>query len=442
MKLYIKLIKSTVLIFCLIFLFLNPQLISAQDSLAVSIQDSSTIQADTLCPERDISDVIRGALNKPPKVKSEDAGSLMLLPIIGSNPAIGFMVGIGGQYAFKIPHHSNYSLINGSIQFTTLSQMLILVKNNIYTNNNNIFFSGDWRFLIYSQSTYGLGTTAPEGGILDYQFGLAGSETNSDSLTQPMTYNFGRLHQSVMFELKDNIYLGIGYHYDSYLNIEDKKLNLNPGDTLLTSHYAYNTYYGFSTKKYYSSAISVRFVIDTRDNMIQAHKGYFLSLNWQGGFRFTGNDRSANQLHAEWRSFHGLSKRNPSHLIAFWFMGDFTQEGRLPYMILPATAYDQSGRSARGYTQGRFRGNNFVYGEVEYRFPISKCGGLFGGVIFANATSANNPALELSLFESIKPSAGLGLRVKLDKYSRTNLAVDLAFGHQSSGFYLAVSEAF
>ena len=412
----------------------SPWLASAQDSLVV--------QPDSLCPERDIPDLIRGALNKPPKVKSDGAGSLMLLPIIGLNPAIGFMVGVGGQYAFKMYEDSNYSLISGSVQYTTKDQLLLLLKNNIYTRDNNIFFTGDWRYLIYSQSTYGLGTTSPEGGILDYQFSLAGSETNIDSLTQPMTYNFLRLHQSVSFGIAEDIYLGLGYNYDSYFKIVDKKLNLEPGDTLLTSHYAYNTYNGFDTKKYFNSAFSVRFIIDKRDNMIQAHKGYYLSLNWLGGFRFTGNDRNSNQLHAEWRSFHGLSKRNPTHLIAFWFMGNFTQEGSLPYMILPATAYDQTGRSTRGYTQGRFRGNNMVYGEVEYRFPISQCGGLFGGVLFVNATTANNPALSLNLFESVKPAAGFGLRIKLDKYSRTNLAMDFAFGHQSSGFYLAVSETF
>jgi hypothetical protein len=111
-------------------------------------------------------------------------------------------------------------------------------------------------------------------------------------------------------------------------------------------------------------------------------------------------------------------------------------------MVLPATAYDQRGRSARGYTQGRFRGNNMVYGEAEYRFPISHCGGILGGVLFINATSANNPSLSLRLFESIKPSFGFGLRIKADKRSRTNLAVDLGFGHQSFGFYLAASETF
>ena len=429
-----NLYKAFVLKLCFICILLGPWLVSAQDSLKIT--------SDTLCPERDISDVIRKAFKKPPKVESANAPSLMLLPIIGSNPAIGFMVGVGGQYAFKMYDNAKYSLISGSVQITTKKQFIFLVKNNIYTNNNRIFLSGDWRYMIYSQSTYGLGTTSPEGGIIDYQFGLAGTETNSDSLTQPMAYNFGRLHQSISFEIVDDIYLGLGYQYDSYFKINDQKLQLNPPDSLITSHYAYNTYFGFNTEKYYNSALSVKFTIDKRDNMIQAYKGFYLSLNWVGGFSFTGNDRRSNQYQVEWRSYHGLSKRNPSHLIAFWFMGNFSEEGTLPYMVLPATAYDQTGRSARGYTQGRFRGNNMMYGEVEYRFPISQCGGLFGGVVFANATTANNPGLSLKLFESVKPSVGLGLRVRLDKDTRTNLAVDLGFGQQSMGFYLAVSETF
>ncbi|MBK6967539.1 MAG: hypothetical protein IPH20_27485 [Bacteroidales bacterium] len=51
-------------------------------------------------------------------------------------------------------------------------------------------------------------------------------------------------------------------------------------------------------------------------------------------------------------------------------MGNFATNGEFPYLMLPATAYDQRGRSGRGYTQGRFRGNNFLYGETEYRFRL------------------------------------------------------------------------
>ena len=83
-----------------------------------------------------------------------------------------------------------------------------------------------------------------------------------------------------------------------------------------------------------------------------------------------------------------------------------------------------------------------VYGEAEYRFPISKCGGILGGVLFLNATTTDNSALSLNLFESIKPGYGGGLRIMVDKRSRTNLAVDVGFGQKSFGFYLAASETF
>ncbi|QQS51198.1 MAG: BamA/TamA family outer membrane protein [Bacteroidota bacterium] len=408
----------------------------------VKAQSTEVLPTDSLCPQRDLSDVVRELLDKPAKEKPSDQGSLLLLPIIQSNPATGFAFGVGGQYAFKVLHSNNYSLVMGSVQYTTKNQFIFMLKNNIYTKYDNFFLTGDWRYLIYSQSTYGLGTQAPEGGIIDYQYSLAGLETSPDSLAQPMKFNFIRLHQSLGYKIAQNIYVGLGYSYDSYSKLIDEKLSLNPGDSLITSHYAFNKKYGFDTEKYLVSALNASFVIDKRDNMIMAYKGYYLSLKYRGGFEFLGSDRTSNLLSVEWRSFHGLSKRDPSHLIAFWVLGDFSEEGALPYMVLPATAYDQRGRSSRGYTQGRFRGTNMVYAEAEYRFPISPCGGVLGGVLFVNATAANSPVLSVDLFDVIKPAAGFGLRIKADKNSRTNLAVDIGFGHQSAGFYLAASETF
>lgn len=405
-------------------------------------QELQAVQSDTTCVQHDLSDVIRSARNKPPKVKEEKDGSLLLLPIIGSNPATGFMFGVGGQYAFRMPESIRYSMISGSAQITTKNQYIFMLKNSIYSKRQRIFYSGDWRFLIYTQSTYGLGTNSPDGGILDYQYNIGGLETSSDSLTQPMEFNFARLHQSMSFKVHEGVYLGFGYQFDGYNKIVDEKLRLNPDDPLLTSHYAYNTYYGFDTDNYYSSAINLNVIIDTRDNMINAHTGYFASVGWRGASKLTGNRSTSNIFQVEWRSFHGVSKKNPAHLIAFWLLGNFSPEGDFPYLILPATAYDQRGRSARGYTQGRYRGSNMIYSEAEYRFPISPCGGVLGGVVFVNATSANNVAQNLKLFESVKPGYGVGLRVMIDKQSRTNLAIDIGMGDKSSGFYLAASETF
>ena len=427
-------------------LFWKPAILLALSMLLFygsKAQKDQTNTRDTNCVQKDIADLIRVVLNMVPKTDTGKSGSVILVPVIGSNPATGFMIGVGGQYGFKLKgDKTNYSLISGSVQFTTKGQKLFLLKNTIFTKNNNIVLTGDWRFQLFSQSTYGLGTNAPEEGILHYQYNLLGLETSIDSLAQPLQFNFYRFYQSVSFRIKKSFYLGTGYYLDSYSKIVDEKLRLLPGDTLLTSHYAYNKHYGFDTSKYTVSTLNVNLLSDTRDNQINAFKGHYFFFNWRTSLKLLGSNTNTSLFYTEWRSFHSLSARNPRHLIAFWLMGDFSSKGELPYLILPATAYDQRSRSGRGYTQGRFRGNNLVYGESEYRFPISPCTGVLGGVLFVNATTASNPQETVKLFNSIQPGYGMGLRIMLDKKTRTNLAVDLAFGNRSSGFYLAASETF
>ncbi|MGW8315503.1 MAG: BamA/TamA family outer membrane protein [Bacteroidales bacterium] len=397
---------------------------------------------DSICLQRDLKDVLMEALHKTPKNKKEKSGSVLVVPIVGSNPAIGFMVGVGGQAAFKMPGCEDYSSFSGSAQFTTKSQKIFMLKNNVYTRDNRFYLEGDWRFLVYSQSTYGLGTSAPEGGLVDYQYNLFGVATTQDSLAQPMKFNFARFHQSVSFNLYKGLMAGIGYEFDYYFKIKDEKLRIGPVDTLFTSHLVYNLLTGFETERYLSSLINFHLVLDTRDNIMNAYRGVYARAAYKVGPKFLGNTRTGMALDFEWRSFHSLSRRNPRHLVSFWMMGNFTRKGDFPYMILPASAYDQRGRNSRGYTQGRFRGPNLVYAEAEYRFPVTPCGGILGGVLFINATSTDNPLLGINLFDVVRPGVGTGLRVMIDKASRMNLAVDVGWGYKSFGFYLNVTETF
>jgi outer membrane protein assembly factor BamA len=403
-------------------------------------QDSISVAVDTSCPQQDLPQLLRNWLGKPQKPPK--TSTLFLVPTIGSNPAMGFMFGFGGQYAFKLQDPvSLYSLINAGVTFTTKKQLIIQVKNNIYTKNNKFFLSGDWRFLKYSQPTYGLSTKAPDSGLARHQFALYGVETASDSLVQPMKFNFIRFYQTVNIKIKKSFYMGIGYHYDYYYHIVDEKLD-TASPPFLTSHYVYSKKYGFNPEKYTLSGVSLNFVLDTRDNMVNAYKGYFANLNYRFYPEFLGNKKTGNYWEVEYRSFHSLSQKNPRHVLAFWLLGNFSPYGQLPYLDLPALGYDQRGRSGRGYTQGRYRGPNMVYAETEYRFPISPCSGILGGVLFVNATSADRPDGNVKLFDYIAPGYGMGLRIMIDKYSRTNLQVDFGFGKHSSGFYLGASETF
>src|SRR5215831_11395588 len=83
----------------------------AQDTTSVVVKDS-------ICTDkqRDLPDLLRQWMHKPPKPPKISTGSLLLVPVISSNPANGFLFGAAGQYAFKTKGtNSLYSSLNGSV---------------------------------------------------------------------------------------------------------------------------------------------------------------------------------------------------------------------------------------------------------------------------------------------------------------------------------------
>ena len=69
--------------------------------------------------------------------------------------------------------------------------------------------------------------------------------------------------------------------------------------------------------------------------------------------------------------------------------------------------------------------------------------GRLGLVLFATMTTVSNRQSGEALFDAVAPSAGGGLRLLLNKRSRTNLCLDFAWGKDgASGVYLALQEAF
>jgi hypothetical protein len=81
-----------------------------------------------------------------------------------------------------------------------------------------------------------------------------------------------------------------------------------------------------------------------------------------------------------------------------------------------------------------------AYAEGEYRFGISR-NGLVGGVVFANVESFTE--LVSKKFEVASPGWGAGVRIKLNKLSNTNIAIDYGFGlGGSEGLFVNLGEVF
>jgi outer membrane protein assembly factor BamA len=346
-------------------------------------------------------------------------------PVLTYGPTSGFGIGVAGNMAvFKgHPDSTRISSIVASATATTKEQLLINAKINGSSPSNRWHFEGDNRLYWTSQKTYGLGTTTAEEGAVDQK------------------YDYLRFHETLYRRVSRDVYLGGGFLYGIHRDVRPGEGNASAAWP--TSPYVvYSEENGFDPDSQTSAGIGVHALLDSRDGPINPTRGWYAGLAYRMFFDgLLGGSSSWQQLSYDARTYLRLS-RDARHRLAFWASGDFVTGGTAPYLDLPATGMDTYGRAGRGYPQGRFRGRDLVYGEVEYRFTVTG-NGLFGIVAFLNTQTLSDEQSGEKLFDSFATGAGFGLRVMLNKRSQTNLCLDVGSGKDgSSAVYFAVQEAF
>jgi hypothetical protein len=386
--------------------------------------------------QQDIKDWLRhiGVSKKPPKPPSNNF--MLILPYIASNPTAGLMIGGGLSWAFKANKlDERLSSISANASYSTKKLLNLNVKSNAFVMREKMVLNGDWRLMINSETTYGLGTKAYHPSSTQ----INGYETGEDTAGQVLKFNQIRLHEIASYKLFKNLYAGLGFHFDYYYSIQDAALSA--GDSAGAHHYQYSIANGFDYTHYTISGFSLNLLLDSRDNQVNAYRGVYANVNFRMNSTVFGSSQNSSLLLTEYRSFHRLDPQS-RHILAFWLYANYSLGGEVPYLLLPAIGYDQRQRSGRGFTFGRFRGINMAYGETEYRFPISPRTGILGGVLFVNATTTDDPNDRVKLFNYLRAAWGGGLRIMMDKTSRTRLEVDAAIVNGSVAFYLGAQETF
>jgi len=395
-----------------------------------------TLAQDKKIPEKDIVEILFGSKKTTQK---NDTDSLVpgklytsILPIPGYNPALGFVIGAGVSANFLAgkSNQTHLSNILANATVTTRNQFNLYVRNMIFLKNDEWVLQGDWRWLIFSQPTYGLGINFTD------KPALAAKE-------EPMKFNYVRFYQTLYKKIQGPWYAGVGVNIDRHYSIVDQLLDTTSANRYLTAHYNYSTLNNIRQDQYASVGLSLNFLYDTRDNVNNTYKGQYAKLTFRINNEIFGSTRSHNTLYYEYKTFWNPTKHlvRP-HIIGFWTMGRFLVSGKQPYLEMPAISWDMYNRTGRGYIQGRIRGENMLYAETEYRFPISK-NGLFGGVTFLNVTTATNEAIKQKLARDFATGFGFGLRIKMSKKTNTNIAIDYGMGRNgSSGIFVNLLETF
>jgi hypothetical protein len=374
-----------------------------------------------------------------------------IIPAIGYNPALGFLIGAVGTLGMYLgkPEETTMSSATALALITTNKQLVLQLTSTLMTSRNDWQLQGDWRFLLYNQDTYGLGTGTPP---VQSGFSIGGwGDTEPIPGAQPMKFNLLRLHQAALKQVIPNLYLGGSIRYDRYYGIVDESLNLSVTPPVVTSHYAYSVVYGFDPAAYSLSGVTVDALYDSRDSTINAYRGLYAHASFGLFPTWLGSSQTSTRVAGELRAYVGLSDAVPRNVLAFWLLAAGVTSGHQPYLTLQSLGWDAKGTTGRGYVQGRFRGTSEVYAEAEWRFRITD-NGFLGGALFANAVTMSRPAVNLpaydyslpaeNLFSSVKPAAGVGLRFLMNKEARTNIRLDFAVGVDSFAIYFGAGEVF
>ncbi|GAB4045047.1 BamA/TamA family outer membrane protein [Spirosoma litoris] len=326
----------------------------------------------------------------------------------------GFAVGINANLSFtSADPKQNVSVIYFTPQYTQYQQVIVPVEVNLWTKDNRYNIVTDYRYYDYSADNFGLG------------------DNSRSDVDDQLTYSYLRLYQSVFRQVATNFSIGIGYALDYHWKIqEDNKTPLLNNDF---------QQYG-SGEKSVSSGPTFSLQYTNRRNPNNPQNGFFGNIIFRPNMRWLGSDQNWQSVLADFRKYVPLSN-DGRHILTFWNVNWLSFGGQAPYLDLPSTGWDTHSNLGRGYTQGRFRGRNMIYMETEYRTVLLN-NGLLGGVVFANMqTFSGYP--NTNQFGKLLPGGGVGLRIKINKHSNLNLAVDYGFGiGGSQGIFLNLGEVF
>src|SRR5205814_1299712 len=151
------------------------------------------------------------------------------------------------------------------------------------------------------------------------------------------------------------LFLGGGLAFSDHSNSRPTATALPTWDR--SAYVAYTEKHGFDAAGQTSSGTSAGLLFDTRDNAINASRGWLASATYRTFFDgFLGGDSRWQEMYVDVRTFHALGADRRRRL-AFWMLADLVTGGTAPYLDLPETSGDAYGRSARGYSEGRYRGD-------------------------------------------------------------------------------------
>ena len=355
-----------------------------------------------------LANPVYSAFGHPPEAEKdtleEKRNGFLFIPVLYYTPETGVAGGVAANYYFRERNSQSSSKPSSILPlfvYTQKKQIISLFILDLYLKNENVHLENNINFLKFPDTFYGIGNRTPE-------------ENEEDYTPQNFT-----LEVKFWSRVRSKLYIGVGYDFSDWRLKETEDGGLLSGTYIPGSE-------GCRT-----SGIGLLMKWDTRDELFYPSSGYFLQLFSTFYADRLGSDYDFNIYEADIRRYFSLFT---SHVIAVQGFIKMTT-GDPPFQMLSRLGGPEL---LRGYYEGRYRDRDMLVFQTEYRLPLWR---KFGAVAFAGL---GDVASELRSFQTKygKYAAGVGLRYMLNTKEKINIRFDVAFGKDTSGFYITMLEAF
>jgi hypothetical protein len=339
-------------------------------------------------------------LNRLKQKKSK----FIAVPLITYAPETRWGFGFTSQYLFRFQKDSTLKPSVAGVTFLyTLNKQYIVNPNwDFFLKKNKHRITGAFVYQRYPDSFYGIGNNTAE------------------SSREKFSSDYLLLKIRMVSHLPKNFYIGPQVRFEKVFNMKTDSAGIFEQQNVA------------GMEGYTAVGAGLALILDTRDNVLFPFTGTYVVVSHHSYPKWLGTDYPVTNLNIDARYYWNFTG---SHVIAFNGYGNFNF-GTTPFKMMAMVGGQNI---MRGYFMGRYRDNNTLVAQMEYRFPIWW---RFIGVGFVAAGDVFNDVNKLTT-DLMKVSGGVGLRFTVDAKERINLRFDAAWGRfHSRGFYLGITEAF
>lgn len=326
---------------------------------------------------------------------------LAAIPTVGYNNSFGLQIGAMAMLMFDMNKEDTISppsSVVGLGFYTTNSSYFGVLANRLFFNEDN------WRAL-----------AAAGQGNINFQF-YGGDIPNLEGIFIDYTTVSSFVFVELTRRIYSRLYGGFNYMYNG-----------------LNTTFYLEDIVGFNPDSLKAlSGIGIPFSWDSKDDVYNAYNGLEIKLKPVFNNKSFGSDLDFNTLTVEANYYTQFKNNNVLASRATYYTG----LGEVPFEGLKAVGRND----IRGYSNGKYRGDNVFTVQTEYRYSLPK---RFGLVAFIGVASAYNSINEEgSNWSGLLPGIGIGGRYLFLEERRLNMGIDVAVGLEDWGLYFRLGEAF